>query len=75
VFKALEGVKYNPDGSVDKYNARMVLRGDWQVAGKDYDINKIFGLQQVRFCCTFVFFNCFSYAVEVLFKVFFLWFF
>jgi hypothetical protein len=38
VFK----VKYNPDGSVDKYKSRMVLRGDRQVAGKDYDINKIF---------------------------------
>ena len=35
-------MKYNPDGSVDKYKSRMVLRGDRQVAGKDYDINKIF---------------------------------
>jgi len=38
VFK----VKYNPDGSVDKYKSRMVLRGDRQVAGRDYDVNKIF---------------------------------
>ena len=38
VFK----IKYNPDGSVDKYKSRMVLRGDRQVAGRDYDVNKIF---------------------------------
>ena len=38
VFK----VKFNPDGSVDKYKSRMVLRGDRQVAGRDYDVNKIF---------------------------------
>jgi hypothetical protein len=38
VFK----VKYNPDGSIDKYKARYVIRGNRQREGVDFDKNKLF---------------------------------
>ena len=45
-------VKYNPDGTIQRFKAHLVIRGDHQIEGFDYD--ETFAPIDIRFLLAFM---------------------